>query len=158
MSALTTVIHVFVCLVLIIAVLLQSGKSADLAGAFGGVGSQSVFGPRGVASLLSKMTTVCAILFMVTSLGLGILSGRGEKSVVRGEEPLAQEAAATTETKKHSTPKPPAISIPTSTRPSTAPLFSPGPGARGSLASAAPYPRPLGHGSMTCSVCDSQPP
>jgi len=108
MSVLITIIHVFVCLVLIIAVLLQSGKAADLAGAFGGVGSQSVFGPRGAATLLSKMTTICAILFMITSLGLWILSGKGGKSVVSGEEtppPKETPAAVTDVQKKETEPK-----------------------------------------------------
>ena len=100
MSTLITIIHVLVCFILIIAVLLQSGKSADLAGAFGGGGSQSVFGPRGAASLLSKATTACAILFMFTSLGLWIISAKGEKSVLRGEDAPEQEAAAATETTK----------------------------------------------------------
>ena len=100
MSTLITIIHVFVCFILIIAVLLQSGKSADLAGAFGGGGSQSVFGPRGAASLLSKATTTCAILFMFTSLGLWIISAKGDKSVLRGEDAPAQEATAATETTK----------------------------------------------------------
>jgi len=100
MTTLITLIHVLVCFVLIIAVLLQSGKSADLAGAFGGGGSQSVFGPRGAASLLSKATTICAILFMFTSLGLWIISAKGEKSVLRGEDAPAQEATAATETPK----------------------------------------------------------
>lgn len=100
MSALITIIHIITCLVLIIAVLLQSGKSADLAGAFGGVGSQSVFGPRGAGNILSKATTVCAILFMVTSMGLWILSAKGAKSVVKGEEPQKKEIPAVTETKK----------------------------------------------------------
>jgi len=67
-------VHVVVCLFLIIVVLLQSGKAADLAGAFGGMGSQTAFGPRGSATLLSKATTVSAILFMVTSLSLSILA------------------------------------------------------------------------------------
>jgi preprotein translocase subunit SecG len=67
-------VHVVVCLFLIVVVLLQSGKAADLAGAFGGMGSQTAFGPRGSATLLSKATTVSAILFMVTSLSLSILA------------------------------------------------------------------------------------
>lgn len=100
MSGLITVVHIFVCFILIIAVLLQSGKSADLAGAFGGAGSQTVFGPRGAATLLSKATTICAVLFMLTSLGLWILSSKGTSSVVKGEEVKQQEAAAATETKK----------------------------------------------------------
>ncbi|HTS24255.1 MAG TPA: preprotein translocase subunit SecG [Bryobacteraceae bacterium] len=69
-------IHVVVCLFLIVVVLLQSGKAADLAGAFGGMGSQTAFGPRGSATLLSKATTVSAILFMITSLSLSILATR----------------------------------------------------------------------------------
>jgi preprotein translocase subunit SecG len=102
MSALITIIHVIVCIILIVAVLLQSGKAADLAGAFGGVGSQSVFGPRSATTLLSKMTTISAVLFMITSLGLWILSGKGGRSVVSGEEapPPQETPAAVTETKK----------------------------------------------------------
>jgi preprotein translocase subunit SecG len=69
-----TTIHVIVCFFLIIVVLLQSGKAADLAGAFGGMGSQTVFGPRGTATVLSKATTVAAVLFMVTSLALAIMA------------------------------------------------------------------------------------
>jgi preprotein translocase subunit SecG len=58
------------CLVLIIVVLLQSGKAADLAGAFGGAGSQTAFGPRGAANVLSKATTWCAVMFMVCAMAL----------------------------------------------------------------------------------------
>jgi len=107
MSALITIIHIIVCLILIVAVLLQSGKAADLAGAFGGVGSQSVFGPRSATTLLSKMTTISAVLFMVTSLGLWILSGKGGRSVVSGEEapPPQETPAAATEPQKQ-TPEP----------------------------------------------------
>src|SRR5689334_4870149 len=71
------VVHVIVCLFLIIVVLLQSGKAADLAGAFGGMGSQTTFGPRGSATVLSKATTVAAGLFMITSLTLAIMASRG---------------------------------------------------------------------------------
>jgi preprotein translocase subunit SecG len=71
-----TIIHTIVCLFLIIVVLLQSGKAADLAGAFGGMGSQTAFGPRGSATVLSKATTISAAVFMVTSLGLSILYTR----------------------------------------------------------------------------------
>jgi preprotein translocase subunit SecG len=75
-----TALHVIVCLVLILVVLLQSGKAADLAGAFGGMGSQTVFGPRGTATVLSRATTVAAALFMVTSLGLVILANGQARS------------------------------------------------------------------------------
>jgi preprotein translocase subunit SecG len=67
-------VHIVVCIFLIIVVLLQSGKAADLAGAFGGMGSQTAFGPRGSATLLSKATTVSAVIFMLTSLSLSILA------------------------------------------------------------------------------------
>ena len=77
LTILLTFVHVVVCLFLIIVVLLQSGKAADLAGAFGGMGSQTAFGPRGTATALSKATTFAAVAFMVTSLSLSILSTRG---------------------------------------------------------------------------------
>src|ERR1700740_1352908 len=76
MYYLVLAIHIIVCFFLIIVVLLQSGKAADLAGAFGGMGSQTAFGPRGSATLLSKATTISAVLFMVTSLALSILATR----------------------------------------------------------------------------------
>jgi preprotein translocase subunit SecG len=69
-----TVLHVVICLFLIGVVLLQSGKAADLAGAFGGMGSQTTFGPRAAATVLTKATTAAAALFMVTSLSLAILA------------------------------------------------------------------------------------
>src|SRR5580698_10494137 len=80
-----TAVHVVVCLMLILVVLLQSGKAADLAGSFGGMGSQTVFGPRGTATVLSKATTVAAALFMITSLTLSIMAtraGRGTPSLL----------------------------------------------------------------------------
>src|SRR5438270_7142548 len=76
MYYLLMIIHIIVCLFLIIVVLLQSGKAADLAGAFGGMGSQTAFGPRGSATLLSKATTISAVMFMVTSLSLSIMASR----------------------------------------------------------------------------------
>jgi preprotein translocase subunit SecG len=76
MYYLMLLVHVVVCVFLIIVVLLQSGKAADLAGAFGGMGSQTAFGPRGSATLLSKATTISAVLFMVTSLSLSIMATR----------------------------------------------------------------------------------
>jgi preprotein translocase subunit SecG len=74
---LVTIVHVIVCMFLIAVVLLQSGASADLAGAFGGgLGSQTAFGPRAGANVLTKMTTYAAILFMLTSFTLAIISTR----------------------------------------------------------------------------------
>jgi preprotein translocase subunit SecG len=65
-------LHVLVCIVLVIVIMLQSGNAADLAGAFGGAGSQTAFGPRGAATFLSRATTWCAIVFMMTSLALSL--------------------------------------------------------------------------------------
>jgi preprotein translocase subunit SecG len=76
MIYLVTFIHIVVCFFLIVVVLLQSGKSGDIAAAFGGQGSQTAFGPRGAATALSKATTWSAILFMVTSITLSILASR----------------------------------------------------------------------------------
>ncbi len=71
-----TVIHVVVCFVLIGIILLQPGTGADLAGAFGGQGSQTAFGPRGTVSLLTKVTAWLAIIFAFTSIGLTVLVAR----------------------------------------------------------------------------------
>lgn len=71
-----TGVHIVVSLFLIIVVLLQSGQAADLAGAFGGMGSQTVFGPRGSATVMSRATTAGAVIFMVTSLALAIIGGK----------------------------------------------------------------------------------
>jgi preprotein translocase subunit SecG len=73
-AALLTIVHVIVCFFLIIVILLQSGKAADLAGAFGGMGSQTAFGPRGSATLLSKATTISTVVFMLTSISLSIIA------------------------------------------------------------------------------------
>lgn len=69
-----TTLHVLVCVILVMVVLLQSGKGADLAGAFGGGATQTAFGSRGPASFLSRMTTVAAVVFMLTSIGLALIS------------------------------------------------------------------------------------
>jgi len=87
MIILITIVHIIVCLFLIIVVLLQSGKSGDIAAAFGGMGSQTAFGPRGAATALSRATTWSAIIFMVTSITLSVYASRhagGPKSVLQG--------------------------------------------------------------------------
>jgi preprotein translocase subunit SecG len=98
------------CLVLIIVVLLQSGKAADLAGAFGGAGSQTAFGPRGAASVLSQATTWCAIMFMVCALAMVV---RVDRSVENGEggggsilQQFSKPATKTTPAPANSTPAP----------------------------------------------------
>jgi preprotein translocase subunit SecG len=76
MFILLVILHVIVCLFLIGVVLIQQGKSADLAGAFGGQGSQTAFGPRGAANLLTRLTTWSAIIFMLTSIALTVTMSR----------------------------------------------------------------------------------
>jgi preprotein translocase subunit SecG len=99
MVILLTIVHVIVCLFLVIVVLLQSGKAADLAGAFGGMGSQTVFGPRGSATVLSKATTIAAALFMVTSLTLSIMATRGGSASPtifdKGKRPVSNQQQQT---------------------------------------------------------------
>ena len=92
-----TTLHVIVCFILVLVVLLQTGKGADLAGAFGGGGTQTAFGSRGPASFLSKITTIAAVIFMLTSLGLSLISTQtARKSVLEGtvEETAAPDTKA----------------------------------------------------------------
>jgi len=106
---LLTAFFVMNCLVLIIVVLLQSGKAADLAGAFGGAGSQTAFGPRGAATVLSQATTWCAVMFMICALALVV---RVDRSVETGGSIL----------QKYSKPAPtPAPVTPAPTAPQPAP-------------------------------------
>ena len=89
------ILHVLVAIFLIGVVLVQQGKSADLAAAFGGQGSQTAFGPRGAANLLTRLTTWSAIIFMVTSIGLTILLSRAsDRSVLSGHTPTQQQQSA----------------------------------------------------------------
>ena len=85
--------HILVCVGLILVVLLQSGRAADLAGAFGGAGSQTAFGPRGAATFLSTATTFLAVVFMFTSLTLAVYASRGATSVLPDTPPAAEESA-----------------------------------------------------------------
>ncbi|MCS7026830.1 MAG: preprotein translocase subunit SecG [Bryobacteraceae bacterium] len=115
MVVLLTIIHVLCCFFLIGVVLLQSGKAADLAGAFGGMGSQTAFGPRGAATLLAKVTTVAAAVFMLTSLSLSVLATKrgstlGGSSVL---EKTTQNAPQKKEDSKSGQPKSAPINIQT---------------------------------------------
>ena len=82
MYALIVACHIIASLVLILVVLLQSGKAGDLAATFGSTGSQTAFGARGAASVLTRATTVCAVIFMVTSLSLAIMFTKGSSGTV----------------------------------------------------------------------------
>ena len=90
MTYLITAIHVIVCLALIMIVLLQRGKGADMGAAFGG-SSQTVFGSRGAISFLGKMTTVVAVVFMITSLTLAYMSANKKVKTIMDDVPAAQE-------------------------------------------------------------------
>jgi len=85
MSALIITIHVLACVFLIMIVLLQTGKGAEIGATFGG-SSQTVFGPRGAGTLLSKLTVVAAVVFMITSISLSYLKGRPGTSRLLGNE------------------------------------------------------------------------
>jgi preprotein translocase subunit SecG len=90
------VVHVIVCFFLIGVVLIQQGRSADLAGAFGGQGSQTAFGPRAAANVLTRLTTWSAIIFMCTSIALVVLFARSTNShsVLEGSHPAPVSAPA----------------------------------------------------------------
>jgi preprotein translocase subunit SecG len=103
-------LHILVCGLLIIVVLLQSGEAADLAGAFGGAGSQTAFGPRGAATFLSKATTWCAIMFMLTSMALTMHQNTTAAS--SGSSVLQQFS-------KTAKPATPAVPIPAAPTPAT---------------------------------------
>ena len=94
MIILLTALHLFVCVFLILVVLLQTGKGADVAAAFGGT-SQTAFGARGATTLLSKLTTGSAIIFMITSFALAMMANKGGSSVVTDEATQQQSAPST---------------------------------------------------------------
>jgi len=92
-SIVLTIIHVLACFGIIGIVLLQSGKGADIGSAFGGAGSQAVFGSMGTPTLLGKITTGIAIVFTLTSFTLAMLGGERASSVVRDAPPVSAPAA-----------------------------------------------------------------
>ena len=92
LQGLITTVHVIVCAVLIVVVLLQHGKSADIAATFGGMGSQTAFGPRGTATVFSRLTTWCAIIFMLTSMTLTYMTSLRGSSSVMDKVPTPVEA------------------------------------------------------------------
>lgn len=94
MFAILIILHLIAAAVLIMVVLLQSGKAGDLASTFGGATSQTAFGARGSATILTRATAICAVLFMITSLGLSIMYSTGKSSTVMDE--VAVPAATTT--------------------------------------------------------------
>jgi preprotein translocase subunit SecG len=116
------------CLFLIIVVLLQSGKAADIAGAFGGAGSQTAFGPRGAANVLSRATTWCAVMFMVCALALVLHTDKGVEqggSVLEKFSKPAPKPAPVAPAKPQTAP--PQSSTPPSSTPQSAPNSAPVP-------------------------------
>jgi preprotein translocase subunit SecG len=103
-------LHVIICGLLIMVIMLQSGEAADLAGAFGGAGSQTAFGPRGAATFLSKATTWCAIMFMLTSMALTM---HQNSTVASTGSSVLQQFSKTS--------KQPAPAVPAPTAPASAP-------------------------------------
>jgi len=123
MTIVLTIIHVLVCFFLVVVVLLQSGKAADLAGAFGGMGSQTAFGPRGSATVLSRVTTIAAAVFMVTSLTLAILATRNATASGSVLERQKAPAAKTAPAQPGAPGKTPTVTItPEGGKPRTVPL------------------------------------
>ncbi|OFW39832.1 MAG: preprotein translocase subunit SecG [Acidobacteria bacterium RIFCSPLOWO2_12_FULL_60_22] len=139
MLTLLTLFHILIAAILILIVLLQSARGTDLAGAFGGMGSQTAFGPRGTATFLSKATVVLAILFMVTSVSLAILSNRlrgaGGPSVLSGEPASQTQPAAPA-------PATPTPAPPGSTAPQVQTVTIPPPAPAPTAAPAAPAATP----------------
>jgi len=99
-------LHILICGLLIMVVLLQSGEAADLAGAFGGAGSQTAFGPRGAATFFSKATTWCAIMFMLTSMALTMHQNTTAASSGRS---VLQQFSKTAKPAAPAAPAPPAL-------------------------------------------------
>jgi preprotein translocase subunit SecG len=137
---LLTAFFVMNCFVLIIVVLLQSGKAADLAGAFGGAGSQTAFGPRGAATLLSRATTWCAVMFMICAMALVLRVDRADQggSIL---QKFSKPAPASKPAAAKSTPTAPATT-PTPTPQSSAPQSGPTPAPTQPPAQSAPASTP----------------
>jgi preprotein translocase subunit SecG len=107
-----TVLHVLGCLGIVGIVLLQSGKGADIGSAFGGAGSQAVFGSMGTPTVVGKITAVVAILFTITSFTLALLGGERTSSVVREPAPATAPAPSAPGTPPPSAPATPATPAP----------------------------------------------
>ena len=112
---LVTVLYILACFTMMLVVYLQQGKGGDIASAVGGGGSsQAAFGARSGAPVLSRATTICAILFMVGALALGIIGRRGPGSVIGGRTPLTQPStpASTTPARPAAPASAPATAAP----------------------------------------------
>jgi preprotein translocase subunit SecG len=107
MSTLLIIIHTIVCIALILIILLQTGKGADMGAAFGGGASQTLFGSTGSSTFLGKLTTVAAVVFMITSLGLAYFSGhRTTNSIMMDKKAPIEQQAVPAAPEKTSQPSP----------------------------------------------------
>jgi preprotein translocase subunit SecG len=118
-------VHVLACLFLIGVVLLQQGKSQDLASAFGGGGTQTAFGPRGSANVLSRATTVLAGMFMVTSLSLSLVRPRSSTILDTVKTPAASPTPARSAAPAPATTRPAQSAAPAPATPAPAAPASP---------------------------------
>jgi len=133
-------LHILVCGLLIIVVLLQSGEAADLAGAFGGAGSQTAFGPRGAATFLSKATTWCAIMFMMTSMAMTM---RQNSTAAASGSSVLQQFSKTGKPAAPAVPVPvPGAPAPATPAPATPNAATPAPAAPGAATPAPSAPAP----------------
>jgi preprotein translocase subunit SecG len=132
------------CLFLIIVVLLQSGKAADIAGAFGGAGSQTAFGPRGAATVLSRATTWCAVMFMICALALVLHTDKGVEQGGSVLEKFSKPAPVKPAKPQMVTPPQPAASQPGAPQPApnNTPAPTPQPPAQQAPSSSQPTPAP----------------
>ena len=112
MFILVVILHVLVCLVIVGLVLLQAGKGADIGSAFGGSGSQAVFGSMGTPTVLGKATGVVAVLFMITSFALSMMAHRQPVSIMPATAPPPAPAPATPPSAAPSTPPAPPAPAP----------------------------------------------
>ncbi|MCZ6879224.1 MAG: preprotein translocase subunit SecG [Acidobacteria bacterium] len=117
MVALVVSFHIIASLVLILVVLLQSGKAGDLASTFGSSGSQTAFGARGAATMLTKATTFCAIIFMLTSLSLAIMFTRGSSGTVLEGIPQPEAPLESTTEPSNTSAVPPSEELPSAEQP-----------------------------------------
>jgi preprotein translocase subunit SecG len=108
MLTLLIIFHLLAALILILVIMLQSGKAGDLSSAFGGANSQTAFGARGATTILTKVTTLCAVVFVSTSLGLAIVYSQDNSTTVMQDSPGAGAVETQEATPVESVPAPPA--------------------------------------------------
>ena len=117
MATFLMIVHVLVCFIVVLVVLLQAGKGADIGATFGG-SSNTLFGSRGSASFLTKLTAAAGAIFMITSLALAMITGHGGSSTVIKEEPAGKMAPAPAATPFK--PQPPMPTAPVPAKPAPA--------------------------------------